>query len=95
MKDNITIFESAQDIMICELDKLIQKNEISPTTLDYIDKIVDIIKDLDEVCMNEENRMRSYNDYSGMSGRSYERSLGYGNNEYTRRGSSYRECEKL
>lgn len=89
MKDNIAIFESAQDMMICELDKLIQKNEVSPTTLDYIDKIVDIIKDLYEVCSDEENRMNMYDDYSGRSGRMYDRGSSYGSDGYYRRGSSY------
>ena len=89
MKDNIAIYESAQDMMICELDKLIQKNEVSPTTLDYIDKIVDIIKDLYEVCTDEENRMNMYDDYSGRSGRMYDRGSVYGNDGYYRRGSSY------
>ena len=63
------VYENAQDMMICELDKLIQKSEVTPTTLEYMDKIVDIIKDLDEVIGNEEmymadgNSQRSYGRY--------------------------------
>lgn len=83
MKENIAIYESGQDMMICELDKLVQKNEVSPTTLEYIDKIVDIIKDLDEIITNEEMKYDSRN-----SGRSYAMNS-YASNNYGR-GSSYR-----
>lgn len=90
MKDNISIYEAAQDMMICELDKLVQKNEVSPTTLDYLDKIVDIIKDLDEVCMNEEQRMMQDDGHSSR-GRMYGYGSSYRGDGYYRRGSSYRE----
>lgn len=69
MQDRYEVYENAQDMMICELDKLIQKSEVTPTTLEYMDKIVDIIKDLDEVIGNEEmymadgNSQRNYGRY--------------------------------
>ena len=66
--DRYEVYENAQDMMICELDKLIQKNEVSPTTLEYMDKIVDIIKDLDEILDGEDMRMSD-----GNSQRSYGR----------------------
>ena len=44
MKDAITIYENAQDMVICELEKIVQKNEMSPSVLEYTYKIVDIIK---------------------------------------------------
>ena len=81
--DRYEVYENAQDMMICELDKLIQKKEVSPTTLEYMDKIVDIIKDLDEILDGEEARMtdgnsqRGYNRYYGRN--SYRSGDPYGN----------------
>jgi len=84
MREYIDIYESGKDLMVCELDKIIQKQEVSPTSLDYLDKIVDIIKDLDEVIANDESK---YDGYSQRSGSSY-----YTNNSNRMygRGSSYR-----
>ena len=79
--DRYEVYENAQEMMICELDKLIQKKEVSPTTLEYMDKIVDIIKDLDEILDGEEARMTD-----GNSQRGYNRY--YGRNSY-RSGDSY------
>ena len=92
MKDNLSIFESAQDMMICELDRIVQKKEVTPSTLDYLDKIVDIIKDLDEVSMNEEDRIGYEDGHSSRGSRYYNRSS-YRSGMYdgypVRRGSSY------
>lgn len=84
MREYIDIYESGKDLMICELDKIVQKQEMSPNTLEYIYKIVDIIKDLDEVISNEDIK---YGGYSQRSGSSY-----YGNNSGRMygQGSSYR-----
>ena len=78
------IYENAQDMMICELDKLIQKNEVTPTTLEYMDKIVDIIKDLDEVLDGEDMRMNEGNSQRSYS-RNYNRMNSYRGNNYTGR----------
>lgn len=102
MKDNLSVYESAQDLMVCELDKLVQKNEISPSTLDYFFKIVDIIKDLDKAIINEEDRisseegysMRSYPYYnrgnSSRSNRNMDYNDGYSRRNTSRSGNSYR-----
>ena len=78
------IYENAQDMMICELDKLVQKNEVTPTTLEYMDKIVDIIKDLDEVLDGEDMRMNDGNSQRSFP-RNYNRMNNYRGNSYTGR----------
>lgn len=94
MKDAITIYENAQDMVICELEKIVQKNEMSPSVLEYTYKIVDIIKDLDEAIMNEEERLSPNEGYSSRSGAYYNRGNSYRdgrvmyNDGYSRRGTS-------
>lgn len=89
MQDRFDVFESAQDMMICELDKIVQKNELTPSALDYVDKIVDIIKDLDEIMDGEEahatNEYRNNSKgYYGMRGSSYRGNM---RSDYIRGGS--------
>ncbi len=79
MQNRIDVYENAQDMMICELDKIVQKNELTPNALDYVDKLVDIIKDLDEILNNEEMHMTDDYEQRGNS-------RGY----YNMRGNSYR-----
>lgn len=84
MRDYIDIYESSKDLMVCELDKIVQKQEMSPTSLEYIYKIVDVIKDIDEIISNDNAN------YEGYSQRS---NNGYYTNSSNRmygRGSSYR-----
>lgn len=98
MQDKIELFEASQDMLICELDKLVQKQELTPQTLSYLDTLVDIIKDLDEIMDNED--ARNMEGYSQRSGRrmynrsSYRNGNSYGNyenyNNYARRGTSMR-----
>ena len=90
MKDNITVYESTQDLMVCELDKIVQKQEMSAQQLEYIYKIVDVIKDIDEIIMNEYGHEDSSDGYSSRSGRMYNNGSSY-RDGYYRRGSSYRD----
>lgn len=86
--DRYEVYENAQDMMICELDKLIQKKELSPTSLEYMDKIVDIIKDLDEVLDREDMRIMDSNSQRSYP-RVYDRMNSYRSEPYYTR-SSYR-----
>lgn len=78
MQSKYDICENTQDMMLCELEKIVQKNELTPSTLEYVDKLVDIIKDIDEILDGEDTRMND--NYSQRSG----------NRMYYNRGSSYR-----
>lgn len=83
MQDRYELFESSQNMLICELDKLTAKQELTPQTLSYLDTLVDIIKDLNEIMAEEEMKYDSRN-----SGRYYPMNS-YESNSYGR-GSSYR-----
>ena len=78
--DRLRIYEEGQELLLCELEKLVKNQSITSNQLDFMDKIVDIIKDLDEVSMNEESR---YDYEDGNSQRYMPRA-------YYTRGSSYR-----
>ena len=80
--DRLNLYDSAQDLLVCELEKIVKNETISAAQLDFMDKIVDIIKDLDEVSMNEEERMGDVK--GGYSQRSMPR-------YYYGRGNSYRD----
>ena len=96
MKERIDLFDSTQEMLICEMDKITQKGELTGSSLDYLDKIVDIIKDLDEIIDNEESRME---DYTSRSSRYYNRGSSYRNDyddtNYYRRGMSSRDNSKM
>lgn len=81
MKDRLALYDSSQEMLVCELEKITKDGSLTPSTLDYLDKIVDIIKDLDEISMNEEDRM--YDMKTGYSQRNMSR--------YYSRGNSYRD----
>lgn len=84
--DIINILESVRDLMICELDKIGKAQDINSTTLDHVDKIVDIIKDIDEIEANED--MSGYSqrnmDYNYVRGNSYGRGDYRNGRMYTR-----------
>lgn len=90
MRERFDIYESTQDLMVCELDKIVQKQEISPSTLEYVYKIVDVIKDIDEIISSEYDRDNGNDGYSSRSGRMYNYGSSY-RDGYYRRGSSYRD----
>lgn len=92
MKERYEIFESSQDMLICELDKLVQKQELTPQILSYLDTLVDIIKDLDEIIANEDAKYEGYNNSyrsypsARMNDRGYSYRNGYRENpSYSRR----------
>lgn len=88
MRDRYEIFEASQDMLICELDKLVQKQELTPQLLSYFDTLVDVIKDLNEIMADEDEKYNnSYNQYSG---RSYPMNRSYRGNSYR---NDYRDPE--
>jgi len=94
MKNRLELYDSAQEMLVCELEKLIKNGEVTPSSLTYLDTIVDIIKDLDEITMNEEDRM--IDPKMGYSGKNmpsyYGRGTSYRNNaDYYRKGYSSNE----
>lgn len=80
--DRLNLYDQTQEMLVCELEKITKKNELTPSALEFLDKIVDIIKDLDEISMNEEERMSDTK--GGYSQRSMPR-------YYYGRASSYRD----
>ena len=97
MKDRYQLYEDSQDMLICELDKITQKGELTGSSLDYLDKIVDIIKDLDEIMYNEETRIDGY---SSRNGRYYDRGSSYRNDyddmsSYSRRNNPSRDNTRM
>ena len=55
------------DMMYCELDEIAKKEKLDSKDVELIDKFVDIIKDIDEIGMNQDMG------YSQMGGSSYAR----------------------
>ena len=60
------IYKKAKDVFEKELQKIIDKGDMNPTNLEYSYKIVDIIKDIGEICEQDEEM---YDEES--SGRTY------------------------
>ena len=76
--------EELYDILCEELEKITAKGELTAGSLDAVDKIVDIMKDMEEM---------GYSGDENMMGRSYRGSYergGRSRNSYERGGRSYR-----
>lgn len=81
------VYKRAKGLFEKELEKIVDKGDITPANLDYSYKLIDIIKDIDEVCAMD-NAEREYEDeYSGR--RSYRNgySRNYPYENYSYRGS--------
>lgn len=48
-------YKKVKELLEKELDKIAEKGTIDPTNLEYSYKIVDIIKDIYEICEKEDN----------------------------------------
>lgn len=48
------VYKKAKEVFEKELQKIIDKGDMNPTNLDYSYKIVDIIKDIGEICEQDE-----------------------------------------
>lgn len=84
---DVDVFHGIREMVNCELMKMNQKGELDKSMLESLDKLVDILKDLDEI----ENggggysQRRMYYDYdNGNSYRNYSRNDGYNNRGYSR-----------
>lgn len=90
MADKMHIYEDLKEMVEDEIDKIVKKGEIDEKCLEYLDKLVDISKDIDTInAMNEyggeepgysQMRRPYYNSYDdGMTNRnSYQRRDGMG-----------------
>ena len=80
MKDRITLYEDSQELLLCELEKLNKNESLTPQLLEFMDKVVDIIKDLDDIMYKEEQLTDGYSQRGGR----------YYNDGNSYRSSSYR-----
>jgi len=74
-------YDKIYDILEKELDEIANKGALTADSLMSLDKIVDIIKDINEICDHDEN--------TGYSQRGYVYTNG--GNSYRRGGNSYRD----
>ena len=78
------VFNGIREMVNCELMKMTQKGELDKAMLENLDKLVDILKDLDEIENGGGYSQRNYYD----NGNSY-RYMPYNNgNRYSRHGNS-------
>ena len=83
-------YENIRKLVNCELDKIGKMNELNNSALENIYKLVDILKDLDEV---EEHNDRGYSQRMMPNynyGNSYRPMRSYDNRSYSR-GNSLRD----
>lgn len=84
----VDVFNGIREMVNCELMKMTQKGELDKAMLENLDKLVDILKDLDEI-ENGGYSQRGYN-YGYDNGNSY-RYMPYNRNNggnYSRHGSN-------
>lgn len=79
---NCYTIDRIYDMIYCELDEISKKQSLDVKDVELIDKFVDIIKDIDQIGMEQDG-------YSQMNMRSIPSRTGYGRNSY--RGNSYRD----
>ena len=96
MKDRITLYEDSQELLLCELEKLNKNESLTPQLLEFMDKVVDIIKDLDDIMYKEEQLVDGYSQRGGRyytdgnsyrSGRMYDGGSRMRSDGYSRRDS--------
>ena len=74
------VYKNGRELLEKEFEKIIDKGDVSPTELDRIYKVVDIIKDIGEICEEDVKAANGYDmDYSGR--RSYN-NMGGGYGQY-------------
>lgn len=81
------VYYKAKELFENELEKLVAKGDVNEKNLEAFDKVIDIIKDIEEICEKEEEM--GYDDsYSGRRGGYGRRSRYYpGMGEYYMEGS--------
>lgn len=65
-----------KDLLCDEIEEIVHKNDITPTELDRVYKVVDIIKDIDTIDAMENADFKDYSYDDGMSHRGYNRGRG-------------------
>lgn len=88
-------YDNIRKLVDCELEKIGKMNELNPTSLENVYKLVDILKDLDEVEGKKMDDGYSQR-YMPDMGNSYRRNMNYGrgnsyNRSYNSRGGSLRD----
>ena len=69
MAEDMRIYDDLKDLVETEIEKIVKKDDLDEKCLDYLDKLVDIAKDVDTIYA-----MREYGEYpdeGGYSGRMY------------------------
>ena len=79
MKDKYDIYLDSQELLLCELEKINKNESLTSQQLEYMDKIADIIKDLDDIMIKEG---MSEDGYSQRMGRYYNSGNSYRSNSY-------------
>ena len=74
-------YDKLYDMLEKELDEIVKKGALTADSLMSLDKIVDVMKDINEICDHDED--------SGYSQRGYVYTNG--GNSYRRSGNSYRD----
>lgn len=69
------LYKKAKNVFEKELERVVDKGDLSPTNLEFSYKLVDIIKDIGEICEKED--IMYEDDYSGRRGYSMRHSRYY------------------
>lgn len=59
------VYKKAKHLFENELEKIVDKGDMSPTNLDFSYKLVDILKDISTICAMEESGYGYDEEYSG------------------------------
>lgn len=77
------VYYEIKDMLEKELEQIADKRELTSNSLDVMDKVVDIIKDIETICAMKEASEEGYSSYypnymydDGMDGQSYARGRG-------------------
>lgn len=77
------VYYEIKDMLEKELEQIADKRELTSNSLDVMDKVVDIIKDIETICAMREAGEEGYSSYyphymydDGMDGQSYARGRG-------------------
>lgn len=77
------VYYEIKDMLEKELEQIADKRELTSNSLDVMDKVVDIIKDIETICAMREASEEGYSSYyphymydDGMDGQSYARGRG-------------------
>ena len=87
MQDRYEVYENTLDMITCELDKVVKAGEVTPSTVNTIGALSDIIQDLEKTIYYASSYEDDYD--TQRSGRSYNRGSSYRSNYSYRNSPSY------